>query len=572
MPVLPMKDALLRSDCPVCASRRLRYAFSHASHRISRCADCAVLFSNPQPTDEELAAIYNADYFLGGDNAEGRASTREMKRATARQYLAEIQRYGGTKSGRLLEVGCGDGDFLIEAEEAGYLVTGVEFAPSACEQARARIKSGEVICGLLENSGLPEEEFDLCVLSDVIEHVRDPLAFLRGLHRLLKPGGAIFIATPSLHSWSAKLLRQNWMEFKPEHLTYFDPKTIQTALFHTGYQEVIVQPGWKILSFDYIAQHFARFPVPLVSPLVRFLADLLPQGARRKYRRIVASGMMVFARKTVLPAKRKLSIVLPAYNEAATFEPLMEAVLRKEVPGLDVEVVLVESNSTDGTRELAQKYADHPRVRLMLEDRPRGKGHAVRTGLMHARGDFILIQDADLEYDLEDYDALLEPLVSGREAFTLGARHGGGAWKMRQFTDQPLLSLVFNFAHWGFTTLINVCFLQRLKDPFTMYKVFRRDCLFGLNFECNRFDFDWELLIKLLGKGYKPLEMPVNYRSRSFKEGKKVSLFGDPISWLKICLKLRFTRIDPMQAVEGQRLAATAPQAVSLPAAAPVRA
>ena len=183
--------------------------------------------------------------------------------------------------------------------------------------------------------------------------------------------------------------------------------------------------------------------------------------------------------------------------------------------------------------------------------------------MAHARGDFILIQDADLEYDLEDYDALLEPLISGREAFTLGARHGGGgAWKMRQgFVDQPLLSSLLNLAHWGFTALINVCFLQRLKDPFTMYKVFRRDCLYGLRFECNRFDFDWELLIKLLRKGYHPLEMPVNYRSRSFKEGKKVSLFGDPISWIKICLKLRFTRIDPMEEVDRQRRVSAAASA-----------
>jgi 2-polyprenyl-3-methyl-5-hydroxy-6-metoxy-1,4-benzoquinol methylase len=568
-----MKDtSLQRADCPVCASRRLGYAFSHAGYRIARCHDCAVMFTNPQPSDEQLTEIYNADYFLGAASEEGRHATREMKRATARQYLAEIARYGGAPGGRLLEVGCGDGDFLVEAEEAGFLVTGVELAPAACEQARTRLKHGEVVCGLLESSGLAEEQFDLCVLSDVIEHVRDPLAFLQNIHRLLKPGGAIFIATPSLASWSAKLLRQNWMEFKPEHLTYFDPQTIQTALLKTGYHEVIVQPGWKILSFDYVAQHFDRFPVPVVTPLVRFFAGLLPESMRRKHRRIVASGMMAFARKTALPEKPKLSIVLPAYNEAATFDPLMEAVLRKQVPGLDIEVVLVESNSTDGTRELAQKYADHPRVRLVLEDRPRGKGHAVRTGLAHARGDFILIQDADLEYDLEDYDSLLEPLISGREAFTLGARHGGGAWKMRHFTDQPLLSTVLNLAHWGFTTLINVCFLQQLKDPFTMYKVFRRDCLFGLNFECNRFDFDWELLIKLLRKGYKPLEMPVNYRSRSFKEGKKVSLFGDPISWLKICLKLRFTRIDPMQAVEDQRRAAPAPRASSLSAAAPVRA
>src|SRR5690349_21104074 len=131
------ENALQRSDCPVCASRRLGYAFSHAGHRIARCTDCQVMFTNPQPSDEQLAEIYNEHYFLCAGSDEGRQATREMKRATAREYLAEIQRYGGAAGGgRLLEVGCGDGDFLVEAEAAGFLVTGVELAPAACDQAR----------------------------------------------------------------------------------------------------------------------------------------------------------------------------------------------------------------------------------------------------------------------------------------------------------------------------------------------------------------------------------------------------------------------------------------------------
>jgi glycosyltransferase involved in cell wall biosynthesis len=215
-----------------------------------------------------------------------------------------------------------------------------------------------------------------------------------------------------------------------------------------------------------------------------------------------------------------------------------------------MEIVVVESNSTDGTREAALKYKDHPKVKLILEEQPRGKGHAVRTGLKKATGDYVLIQDADLEYDLEDYDALMEHLVAGRSAFVLGSRHGGrDVWKMRQFTGQRGLSLIFNFGHWFFTTLINMLFFQRLRDPFTMFKVFRRDCLFGLEFECNRFDFDFELLIKLMRKGYRPVELPVNYRSRSFKEGKKVTMFRDPLSWLRALVRLRWMKIDPMSVI-----------------------
>ena len=184
----------------------------------------------------------------------------------------------------------------------------------------------------------------------------------------------------------------------------------------------------------------------------------------------------------------------------------------------------------------------------------------MRTALQAATGDYIIIQDADLEYDLEDYDALLEQLIGGRSAFVLGSRHGGRkVLKMRQFTGQTGLSLFVNVGHWFFTTLVNVLFRQRLRDPFTMYKVFRRDCLFGLEFQCNRFDFDYELLIKLIRKGYQPMELPVNYRSRSYKEGKKVRLIRDPLSWLGTLAWLRCVKINPMAVAERLHKESNAP-------------
>ncbi len=238
-----------------------------------------------------------------------------------------------------------------------------------------------------------------------------------------------------------------------------------------------------------------------------------------------------------------LSVVVPIYNEAATVRTALDAILAKEVAGWTLEIILVESNSTDGTREIVLGYRSHPRVKLLLEDRPRGKGHAVRAGFAAATGDVILIQDADLEYDLNDYDVLLAPLAAGRQSFVLGSRHGEGGWAIRKFSDQPLQALLLNSAHWGFTLLINVTLGVWLRDPFTMYKVFRRDCLQGLTFECNRFDFDWELLIKLIRRGHRPIEIPISYKSRSFKEGKKISMVRDPITWLWALARFRFARL-----------------------------
>ncbi|MEO6788020.1 MAG: glycosyltransferase [Chthoniobacteraceae bacterium] len=552
-----------RSYCPICGSNQLFYSFSHQSHRVMRCADCAVMFLNPQPSDADLAKIYTECYFLGHESEEGRRNTSEMKCATARQYLAELARYAGTPSGRLIEVGCGEGDFLSEAETAGYDVTGVEYAAAACATAGRRLQRGRVLQGELADAKLPDSHFDVCVLNDVIEHVRDPLAFLREIRRVLRPGGALFIATPDLRSWSARVMKERWMEWKPEHLTYFNRDNIQTALLKAGFGEVLLRPGWKILSFDYVLAHFEKFPVPVFTAALRLLAKVLPDSVREKRRRIVASGMMVFSRKAP-QIRESLSVVVPAFNEAATIRPMLEALLHKEIEDLDIEVIIVESNSTDGTRAIVQEFATHPRVKLILEERPRGKGRAVRTGLAAATGTYILIQDADLEYDVEDYDSLLRPLMSGEHAFVLGSRHGGrNLWKMRQFTGQRSLSSFLNVGHLFFTTLINVLFLKRLRDPFTMFKVFRRDCLCGLHFECDRFDFDFELLIRLMQKGYTPVEIPVNYRSRSFHEGKKVSMWRDPITWLKALARLRFSKVDTMAEMERLRAVAATGQRAS---------
>jgi Glycosyl transferase family 2 len=274
---------------------------------------------------------------------------------------------------------------------------------------------------------------------------------------------------------------------------------------------------------------------------------LLRSGYNRVWPHSHDRTLCISARRTSAgDARRKCSIIVPVFNEKATFAELMRRLLDKRLDhlGVEREIILVESNSTDGTREEVAAFSRTPGVKVLYQDRPRGKGHAVRAGLAAATGDIVLIQDADLEYDVDDYDALLEPLLQGRAAFVLGSRHSGHA-KMRQFSDQVLLGEVLNFGHLCFTTLINVLYGQNMRDPFTMFKVFRRDCLYGLAFECNRFDFDHELVIKLVLKGYRPLEIAVNYRSRSFKQGKKIRPFRDAASWIVADLKYRLRPLRP---------------------------
>ncbi|HAO79534.1 MAG TPA: hypothetical protein DCQ92_11275, partial [Verrucomicrobia subdivision 3 bacterium] len=311
----PATERQAVKTCHVCKGARFYYLFSISDYRVVRCDDCGLMFLNPQPSDDELTRIYDANYFLGSDTETGRQAVSEIKQATARLYLAETRRYSGLQYGRLLEIGCGDGDFLVAAEDEGWLVTGVEYSPTACEKVRRRLKNGQVHSGELAQAQFPAEQYDLCVLSDVIEHIRDPLVFLREIHRVLKPGGTLFVATPSIDSWSARFMKQKWMEFKTEHLTYFDRQTLQTALAKSGFRDVIVQSGWKILSFDYVKMHFERFPVPVVTPFLTFITRLMPRKMRLKHRQIVASGMMVFSRKSEVTPQPVLSVVVPAFNE-----------------------------------------------------------------------------------------------------------------------------------------------------------------------------------------------------------------------------------------------------------------
>ncbi len=533
---MEITNGFFRTSCPICSSNRIHYSFIKNRQSVYNCEDCGFIFLNPQPSDEALKEIYKNDYFPKDKCGKDGESISAMKKYTARLYLGQLVDYYGQTAGKLLEIGCGNGDFIALAKETGFEVKRVEVSEHAAKIANTKLG---VVCGDMESIDLLSGYFDICVLFDVIEHFRNPINLLLKIHNMLKPEGVLFIVTSSLDSWPARLMKNNWTGFKTEHLHYFDTQTIQNALAKTGYRDVSISPNYKCLTIDYIRKHFQKYSVPFFTRLVSASTFLLPENLKRRHFNVVASGINVLSRKSPLKAIPLVSIIVPVYNEKATFPELMKSLLVKELPGLAKEIVIVESNSTDGTREEVMQYKDRHGVKVVFEDRPMGKGHAVRTGLQHATGDFVMIQDGDLEYDLNDYDELLEPLIKHRKAFILGSRHSKG-WKMRHFADEPLMSFVMNSGHIFFATLLNLFCWQNLKDPFTMYKVFRRDCLYGLTLKANRFDFDWELVIKLLRKGYRPLEIPVNYNSRSFKQGKKVSFIKDPLLWIWALFRFRF--------------------------------
>ncbi|WP_075097563.1 glycosyltransferase family 2 protein [Sandaracinus amylolyticus] len=211
-----------------------------------------------------------------------------------------------------------------------------------------------------------------------------------------------------------------------------------------------------------------------------------------------------------------LSVVIPCYNERGTIHSCLERVLRSPVES--IEVVVVDDGSTDGTRDLLTRGpALDPRVRVVLHAQNGGKGAALRTGFQEARGRFVLIQDADLEYDPNEYPKLLQPLLEDRADVVFGSRFAGGG-------SHRVLYYWHSVANHMLTTLSNMLTDLNLTDMETCYKVFRREVLQQLTLEENRFGIEPELTAKVAGLGVRVYEVPISYHGRTYAEGKKIGL------------------------------------------------
>ena len=238
---------------------------------------------------------------------------------------------------------------------------------------------------------------------------------------------------------------------------------------------------------------------------------------------------------------QKLSIIIPIYNEAATVAELLDRVLAVRIPSVSKEIIIIESNSTDGTKEILKRYEKKKDVNIFYQEKPLGKGNALKLGFQHVTGDIILIQDADLEYKPEEYASLLEPILSGKAAFVLGSRPlGKESWSIRKYPGYFFYARLLNLGGFFYTVLFNFLYFVWLTDPATMFKVFKRECISGMNFKSNYFDLDWELVAKLVKKGYHPLEVPVTYHSRSTAEGKKIRFLRDGFLVFLAIVRYRF--------------------------------
>lgn len=210
-----------------------------------------------------------------------------------------------------------------------------------------------------------------------------------------------------------------------------------------------------------------------------------------------------------------LSVVMPVFNERATVLATIAAVCAAPVKSM--EVVVVDDCSTDGTREaLEEARVRHPGIKFVFHDHNRGKGAALRTGFANVRGRFVLIQDADNEYDPNEYPVLLAPLLKGDADVVFGSRFMGGSHRVLYYWHSVANTLL--------TQLSNMLTDLNLTDMETCYKVFRRDVLERLDLREDRFGIEPEITAKVARLGVRVYEVPISYNGRTYAEGKKIGL------------------------------------------------
>ena len=226
----------------------------------------------------------------------------------------------------------------------------------------------------------------------------------------------------------------------------------------------------------------------------------------------------------------KLSIVIPVYNEEKTVKIIIDKVRKADIASVKKEIVVVDDGSSDRTAEILSREQG---IKLLKHGKNKGKGAAIRTGIKNATGDIIIIQDADLEYDPNDYMKLISPIMKGEASVVYGSRNLNSKNKMHSKRSFYIGGIIL-------TMITNLLYNTKLTDESTCYKVFKRGIIKSINLECDRFEFCPEVTAKVAKKGIKILEVPITYTPRHFDEGKKIK-WSDGVAAIQTLLKYRFS-------------------------------
>lgn len=249
-----------------------------------------------------MAEIYQREYYDAWGIQHDEATTRHLKRATFERLIGPLRHELGERP-RLLDCGAATGYLMEVAAEAAMEPYGVELSEFGARCIAEKFGPGRVFCGPFEQAsfeGADREFFDVITMIDFIEHVRDPAAILAKAYRLLRPGGRILMLTPNAASLSRRLMGPRWLHYKIEHLSYFTPAGLSRCLERSGFTRARVGAAWKTMNIHYVAHQLARYPHPVLTPVVAGLHRLGTAGLRRALFRVTFGEMLAEARKPVL--------------------------------------------------------------------------------------------------------------------------------------------------------------------------------------------------------------------------------------------------------------------------------
>ena len=505
--------------CPACGSEHSTHLFHRHGVRFVRCASCAAVYASPVGAARDN--YFDIDATGQHDAPDDRASVCTDFDALLGRLIERYRHKHGREPRSAMVAGRTLADFAEGPNARALGLRVVALDDDEFDQLRRTGNAQRVFDAA--------KDADLIVLNELLEASLRAAHFVEQLRGVTPKESWIAVVYANLDSIPARVLRRHWPHFFDHKSVYFNRENLVDLFYRSGFSLGTQLRRPEHLSLAYAAERLgAQLP-----DLARQISLAVPTGAY----------VTVFAPRNEddeEAERERVSILFPCFNEERTVRDVLEALIAKPLK-IDKEIVVVESNSTDNTRAIVREFEGREGVKVIYEDRPQGKGHAVKTALAHATGSIILIQDADFEYDLDDYDALLEPILLRKTSFVLGSRSLGlDDWKVRKYASTPVKGFLLNFAQVVFAETFNALYQQKTTDVNTMFKVFRRECLDGVVLESNGFNLDIELVCKIVRNGFSPMEVPVNYVARGFEEGKKISFVRDAVPSYWAFFKWRF--------------------------------
>jgi len=418
----------------------------------------------------------------------------------------------------LLDIGCHSESFINAAQKAGYLVDGMALNDFAARQATKKLGINIHTLSAIQTVKDSDQRYDVVTLIDAFEDLADPQSTVQSLHGILADNGILVVTSTDFNHLIPKILGKQYADFRSnqDHRFFLGKKQLLAVVTMNGFRLLKTESQNTALSVS----DFSRQITDASSGSSTLLKKLLlPTISGLKYNAYFAKNP--FKSKETSESRTfkspvKLTVVIPVYNEEKTIERVIERVLSVKIKKAKIDLIVVDDGSTDNSRILLSNLKNTHDFQLILKSKNGGKGSAIREGINQASGDIVLIQDADLEYDPNDYEKLIAPIVADNADAVYGSRFLSPERRVMKFWH--------TYGNKFLTFLCNLVVNRNITDMETCYKVMRTDIAKSLQLRSKRFDVEPEITCKLARAQHRIYEVPIRYHARTFKEGKKIGM------------------------------------------------